>query len=188
MTTLEDKLKGIRSKYPEGFIDLLRFIMAHEVVFMKGHYGDYDNVKMENDPKDPGGRTKYGIDQRSHKEVVIENLTFEASANIYYKTIWTPLRVDDLKPLTAMVLCDAAVNCGNERAVMWMQRLVKVDDDGNIGPITIEAANSHDDKELAKQINARRLYYYEQEVRQSLRAEYLTGWRNRMRDLNAALG
>lgn len=188
MSTLQDQLQAIKSKYPEGFIDLLSFIMDHEVEFMKGFYGNYDHVKVESDPRDPGGRTKYGIDQRSHHDLVIENLTFATAAEQYYKEIWRPLRVDDLQPLTAFVLCDAAVNCGSERAVQWLQREALVDDDGNIGPHTIAAANAVNDKELAKRINARRLHYYEQEVRQSLRATYLTGWRNRMRDLNAALG
>ncbi|KIE59465.1 hypothetical protein A946_01985 [Methylacidiphilum kamchatkense Kam1] len=40
------------------------------------------NVVSEDDPDDPGGLTKYGIDQRSHPDVDIKNLTFTCAVKI----------------------------------------------------------------------------------------------------------
>ena len=40
-------------------------------------------AKITRDPDDPGGTTKYGISQRAHKDVDIENLTYDQAVNIY---------------------------------------------------------------------------------------------------------
>ena len=41
--------------------------------------------KLTRDPVDPGGTTKYGISQRAHKDVDIENLTHQKAVDIYNK-------------------------------------------------------------------------------------------------------
>ena len=40
-----------------------------------------------NDPKDPGGETKYGISKRAHPDVDIKNLSREKACAIYKKAL-----------------------------------------------------------------------------------------------------
>jgi lysozyme family protein len=46
-------------------------------VFKDGHDGDFAFAIAERDPDDPGGLTKFGIDQRSHPTVDINALRLE---------------------------------------------------------------------------------------------------------------
>ena len=62
----------------ERFEAMIDFVLQWEVV--KDRQG---NVIAEDDPDDPGGLTKYGIDQRSHPNVDIRNLTEEEAKDIY---------------------------------------------------------------------------------------------------------
>src|SRR6266436_4597543 len=45
---------------------------------------DWEGRIFENDPDDPGGATKFGIDQRSHPNVDIRNLTESQALDIYW--------------------------------------------------------------------------------------------------------
>jgi hypothetical protein len=73
--------------------------------------GGYDN-----DPDDPGGETKYGIDKRSHPEVDIKNLTREKAQEIYWTDYWVHNRIEGMQSPFAEVFFNACVNCGRGRA------------------------------------------------------------------------
>lgn len=186
MSTLAQQIAKL-SGYSDSFVRALTFVMQHEVEFQGGHYGDYDFVRTEHDPKDPGGTTKYGLDARSHMHVDIDSLNFGQAAGIYFRTIWTPLLADKLDPDVALVIADAAINCGTERAVRWLQASVGIEGDaldGNMGPHTLGNVNLHTDSSVCEANIKRRLYYYEEEVRPALREAYLKGWEARITDLH----
>ncbi len=93
-----------------------------------------------NDPRDPGGETKFGISKRSYPTLAIADLTRDDAIAIYRRDFWDRLHGDDLPPALALVVFDTAVNMGRERAVRLLQQALDVTVDGVLGPKTISAA------------------------------------------------
>ncbi len=181
MKTLEDCLLDISDLYPKEFIDLLRFVFPAETVFESHQDGDYNAVLTENDSRDPGSTTRFGIDAASHPHLDIANLTFADAAHEYYLDTWKPLRCPEIVSEQVQIsLCDAAINCGLVRAVKWLQASAQAQVDGNFGTLTLHAVNMADGDVIAKGLNDARQHYYLFEVRPSLRAIYGKGWINRL--------
>jgi lysozyme family protein len=128
--------------YSEAFNYAFREVLELEGVF-------------SNDPKDRGGKTKYGITEgtwlawRGTKAGVtksIEAITPEDAKAVYWDFFWRELGLDRMQSrLVATELFEAAVNCGPRRAVMMLQEAYNYcrfegDDrlkvDGVLGPIT----------------------------------------------------
>lgn len=95
-----------------------------------------------NHPSDPGGETNFGISRRAYPHENIAGMTLERAQFLYHRDYWQPCRCEDLPPLIAIELFDAAVNSGVGQAVRWLQRALGVADDGAIGPLTLSAAAS----------------------------------------------
>lgn len=146
------------------------FVLQHETEF----HAD-GSAKVEHDPHDPGGTTKYGIDQRAHPNVDIENLSRAQAERIYFDGEWSACRCSELNPPWDLALFDAAVNVGVNRAVKWMQEAVGTTPDGYIGPKTIAAVNGATPAAFDWFIG-RRQEYYTSEVRTALRLRYMKGW------------
>jgi lysozyme family protein len=77
---------------PSRFNTFIPFVLKHETEFEKGHYGDWNHVRTERDPNDPGGTTRFGLDYGEHKESPwkmteeqIANLTYDDAIRIYWK-------------------------------------------------------------------------------------------------------
>ena len=103
--------------------------------------------------------TKYGIAASSHPSLDIASLTLEQAQTIYRDTYWTPIQADVLpKPLSLLVF-DAAVNCGVNRAVGWLQAASGCAVDGVLGPQTLAAieAQPGDGADLCAEFQAQRL-------------------------------
>jgi len=75
----------------------------------------WEGTTYENDADDPGGATKFGIDQRSHPHVDIRNLTDESAAGIYW-TEYCNLHCDEYAPQFDWIFFNCCVNCGVGRA------------------------------------------------------------------------
>ena len=75
----------------------------------------WEGTTYENDADDPGGATKFGIDQRSHPHVDIRNLTAESAAGIYW-TEYCNLHCDEYAPQFDWIFFNCCVNCGVGRA------------------------------------------------------------------------
>lgn len=73
-----------------------------------------------NDPSDPGGETKYGISKRAYPNLDIRNLTRGGAAYIYRKDYWEMIGADSMPDPLALVVFQAAVNCGVSRANKWL--------------------------------------------------------------------
>jgi lysozyme family protein len=158
----------------------------------------WEGTVYENDPDDPGGATKFGVDQRSHPDVNIRTLTRDGAKQIYLAHYWMPVGADKLPPRTAWAVVDCAVNCGPVRAVRWLQGCLGVDADGRVGPVTLAAAakarrrpdgrwRDQLDTELACRVLIRRGDYYQLLGRNARRRKFLKGWLNRNEDLKAKL-
>ena len=54
----------------------------------KWEWMDKPDGAYTNDPKDPGGETKYGIAKSSHPNIAIQDLTLVQALEIYYQDYW----------------------------------------------------------------------------------------------------
>lgn len=107
------------------------------------HEGGYVN-----DPKDPGGETKFGISKRSYPKVDIKNLTWDQAKAIYKRDFWDKIQGDKLPMVVTYQLVDAAINSGIDRASRWVQRAVGATQDGDIGPATLAALKATDPNDV----------------------------------------
>lgn len=166
----------------------VKFVLDHEVVFQKGHYGDWAFVKTENVAGDRGGMTRYGIDKRSHPGVNIDKLSKEQAIEIYRKEYWNAGRCDQMPWPVNLAHFDGCVNVGAGQAAKFLQRAVGAHDDGAIGPKTLqklkEACDATSPKEIAEKIAELRVNFYKHlAVQNPEDAEFLNGWLNRVSDL-----
>ena len=133
-----------------------------------GHEGGFTD-----DPRDPGnwtgggcqrGRcagTKFGISAAAYPLLDIENLSLAGAEAIYRRDYWDRIHGDDLPAGLAVLVFDAAVNNGVARAARWLQAVLGVTPDGEIGPRTLSAlaARSADWKAIACEYHALRFSF-----------------------------
>lgn len=126
-----------------------------------------------NHPSDPGGLTKFGISQRTYPDLDILRLTKAQAVAIYLRDYLHKYQLHELtNARNAEIVCDWLVNGGG---VKLIQRAVKVEEDGIIGPVTLAAIDAADPHQLLLS----RLDYYV-----SLAAHpFLRGWVSRLRSL-----
>lgn len=137
-----------------------------------GHEGGYVN-----DPRDPGGETKFGISKRAYPDIDIAALTVEQAKAIYKRDYWDRARCDELPPVVAFHVFDTAVNSGIGQAIRFLQRAVGVADDGVAGPLTINAVRRLDVESLAARFNGQRLDFM---TKLSTWDVYGKGWARRI--------
>ena len=117
-----------------NFQSIMDEVFKHEV----GH--EWKTGGLVDDPKDPGGLTKWGIAQRSHQNLDIRGLDKLDALMIYEREYWKPCRGPDLPTGLDLVAMDGAVNSGPKRSIKWLQRALMVKADGKAGPKTLKAA------------------------------------------------
>ena len=67
---------------------------------------------LVNDPKDPGGVTKFGISQRSYPALDIRALSLDEAKAIYQRDYWAPIQGERLPAGLDLLVLDHAVNAG----------------------------------------------------------------------------
>jgi len=136
----------------------------------------------ENDPDDPRGETKFGIDKKSHPNIDIKNLTIEEAENIYLKEFEESFSSKLPEPLS-YVIFDFRVTSGESSAVKAIQRPLLLKPDGIVGPITMDAiawALEGGQDSLTYSFTAERIVFYERlAARRKKSQKYLKGWINR---------
>ncbi len=129
--------------------------------------------------------TKYGIAAASYPELDIQNLA-KATAEVIYDTDFWPQIDGDALPLPlAMVTMDACVmsgahnSHGKDRAIGWLQKALLVQEDGDVGPVTLSAASVCDAAQIVRAYTAYRLAFL-----QGLKLWAIdgSGWQNRVLD------
>jgi len=131
-----------------------------------GHEG-----KFQNDPRDRGNwtsgvvgqglnkGTKYGISAMTYPGEDIENLTLGRAEELYLRDFWGPAGCDAVPEAVRFDLFDMAVNSGVSRAIKTLQLAVGVDDDGRLGPITLQAIQSMPALRFVTRFNGHRLQF-----------------------------
>ncbi|MDX9843916.1 MAG: glycosyl hydrolase 108 family protein [Aquabacterium sp.] len=117
-----------------------------------GHEGGYVN-----DPRDPGGETKFGISKRSYPAEDIKGLTLERAKAIYRRDFWGAAGCDAVPDAMRFDLFDMAVNSGPVTAIKTLQRSAGVTPDGLLGPITLRALSGAPAPRLVARFNGHRL-------------------------------
>ena len=139
---------------------------------------------------DRGGPTKYGITKDTlslwRKRVAtvdeVRNLSEDEARSIYRKNYITAPRFDRINypPLQALVV-DCGVNHGVIRAVKWLQKLVAVQRDGVMGPVTLAAINQAHGEHLYARLLAERCRFFGQIItRDPSQAVFAAGWMARL--------
>lgn len=129
-----------------------------------------------NDPRDPGGETKYGVSKRSYPNEDIRGMTLDRARAIYRRDYWDKVRGDELPWPWALAVFDSAVNQGTATAVLMMQDAAGVMADGVIGPRTLEAVRNSNDRHFARFMARRALRYTQTRNFQT----YGNGWLTRL--------
>lgn len=119
------------------FHDLIELVLAHE-----GGYVAH--------PKDPGGATNMGITLATlsnwralpQTPADVQDLTRLEAKQIYMAYYWNPIRGDDLPVGVDYMAFDFAVNGGVSRSAKFLQECVGTEQDGAIGPLTVQACTA----------------------------------------------
>lgn len=130
-----------------------------------------------NDPRDPGGHTKFGISKRAYPDVNIASLTVESAKAIYLRDYWQRAQADQYDGAIAFQVFDSAVNSGIGNAIRFLQRAVGVADDGQVGPLTLRAVNAMTVADVLMMFNAERLDFY---TKLSTWPSFGKGWARRI--------
>jgi lysozyme family protein len=138
----------------------------------------------DDDPQDHGGRTSRGITQREYDAFRIVshappgdvwNATTEEITAIYHDYYWEPW-CDKFPVGLDYLFFDMAVNAGPHRATLLLQRVLGVEQDGHIGPITLSKLVGGDAGSLvARYSDAKRSFY-----RSLNQPRFIRGWLNRV--------
>jgi len=118
--------------------------------------------------QDPGGETNFGVTRAVYEQYVgrqvmdgeMEGLTHDDVYPIYKENYWDAVRGDDLPSGVDWSCFDWAVNSGKSRASKALQRIVGVEADGGIGPMTLRAVAEVEPEEIVKQMHYVRDKFY----------------------------
>jgi lysozyme family protein len=104
--------------------------------------------QWSNHPKDKGGATMRGVIQRVYDgyrerkglpKRTVRNITESELREIYRTNYWDQIRGDDLPPGLDLAVFDFAVNSGPARSARYLQKALKINSDGSVGPATLAA-------------------------------------------------
>lgn len=124
--------------------------------------------------------TNRGISSCTYPAEDIAGMTEERAKEIYRTDYWRPILGDDLPAGVDLCTFDGSVNSGRHRGVQWLQRALGVEDDGIVGPITIEAAWAAEDHETINRMCDERMTFLRDLETWPLYGE---GWTNRVEDV-----
>lgn len=134
----------------------MKFDTAFELLME--HEGGYVNH-----PNDPGGETNWGVTkavaQRYGYTGSMKDLPKETAKAIAKQEYWDKVWGDDMHPKLAYPLFDAAYHSGPPRAVKWLQQALGVEQDGVMGPKTLNAVYSLNQETVLRRMLGYRLDY-----------------------------
>lgn len=114
-------------------------------------------------PKDPGGATRYGITERVARangySGAMRDLPLAKAKQIARTEFWDPYLLDDLDPTVAMPVFDFIYNSGPRPAVNALQASCGATVDGRLGPKTVAATRRVEVPVLIGRYAARRMLF-----------------------------
>ena len=113
----------------------------------------FEGGAFTNDPRDPGGATKWGVTLRRYSDFLgrpatvdeLKALTFEQACEVHRELslmrngLW---QIPDWR--LKFVTVDASINFGDDDAIPWLQDAIGVLVDGRFGPLTLAAVKRAD--------------------------------------------
>lgn len=142
-----------------------------------------EGSELTNDPHDAGGKTRYGISKVYHPEVDIDSLDLPQAKTIYLNQYWIPMHCQQISDRSfgmSLIIFDCAVNPGPRATIHMMQRAMRLEDDGIIGPDTLRALETCIPEKFICDLSTQRiLYYFDKVGDQPNKARYLKGWVSR---------
>lgn len=174
---------------PTALSSMANFAIAYELV--KDAEGGY-----QKSPDDPGNYnsldqlvgTNYGVSAAKYEGIIgrppsendMRNLTAAAAREIFRRDEWTRIQGDRItSQAVANIFFDGAVNHG--KGIHLMQEVLRVPQDGVVGPVTLNAINTANPQSLYLAYKERRRQYYHQLVAWDERLyTFLDGWLNRL--------
>ena len=121
------------------------------------------------DPRDPGGRTAYGVIQRVYDKWRASRglpprdvwlIDPKERETIYRERYWNVMFCDDYHPAVAFAVFNFCVNAGARQATLDAQRVVGVTADGVLGPRTRAALAKVDPKTFVQLYAERQRVFY----------------------------
>lgn len=170
------------------------FETAYQIV--AGHEGGY-----QNNPNDSGNYnslgqlvgTNWGISAPVYESFVgypptqsdMQTMSISTAKAIYKQRFWDVIKGDQINNQSvATILFDGRVNHGSFGVVL-MQRILGVEDDGVVGPITLSAINSANPQWLFNEYKQAREDFYNYLVNQDpTQIVFLNGWLARINSFN----
>jgi len=141
-----------------------------------GHEGRYSF-----NPQDPGRETMWGVTAavaRAHGYAgPMRDMTLDQARAIYEPLYWHAVGADQLPDALRFDLFDGAVNSGPLQSIKWLQRALRVPDDGVIGAVTRKALDTTDPALVAARYNGYRLQFMST---LSIWPSFGRGWANRV--------
>lgn len=128
----------------------------------KWEWMDRADGAYTNDPKDPGGETKYGVAKSSHPTVVIRDLTLAQALEIYYKDYWLKFGLDSLPYPFAVAVFDCYVQHRPAVVQGWLKSC----------------------SDVQSLLEVRRIFYLSLIARNPSLERFRKGWLNRLNDLS----
>jgi lysozyme family protein len=156
----------------ENYAQALKQVLKYE-----GGYVDH--------PKDPGGPTNKGITQAVYDAwrkksglpvQSVRSINDSEVAAIYRQEYWDRISGDLLPSGVDFAVFDFAVNSGVSRAAKYLQTVVGVTQDGQIGPATIQATKAY----VAMAVTNKRLSFMQG---LSIWSTFGKGWSARIADV-----
>ena len=131
---------------------------------------------------DTGGLTRWGISKRAHPDVDVLTLSREGAYRIYEERYWRQIQAEKLPRGLDLLVFDAAVNMGPITAVKFLQKVLKLTDDGIMGQRTLAAMRAFRPQcELRALYNEARMRAYFDLVRSKpIYQQYLYPWSCRL--------
>jgi len=155
---------------------------------------------LANERADKGGRTNFGVTQKRYDAYrqsrklelrSVEQITLEEVKDIY-SDYWRDAKCAYLPPQLDLLVFDASINHGVNRAIKLLQRTLGVTEDGVVGRETLEALNEEiaagNLEDIEQLYLVERERFYDNIVKSTpSQAVFIRGWMNRVDNLRKYL-
>lgn len=179
---------------PEGAVIKTNDDIVDRIVQHEGGFSD--------NRADRGGPTNFGITLRTLSVWLgriasvdeVRNLTVGKARDIYFSNYIESPHFDAIEYVgLRYLLVDSGVLHGTANATRFLQRALRVKDDGRLGPITMTAANARRGDKLAILVHGERLRFIGRLITNDLtdadkdgipdNTEFASGWLSRFADV-----
>jgi len=149
-----------------------------------------------NDPVDQGGATnkgvtlgtwrKVGYDKDGDGDIDVDDirlLTREDATIVLKKFYWDRWKADEIRNQSVADILVDWVWCSGKWGIVIPQRLLRVSDDGIVGPVTLKIVNAVNQKAFFDGIVFERTKFIERIIsRDPYQKRFFNGWMNRIND------